>query len=88
MHNGNTILFMMLSSILLFAVMIAAQCTVPADTDPCDDAVNITELNAHISKWYKCSACVPDLFQAIQAYYGIPFCGTADCSGLRGPSGR
>jgi parallel beta-helix repeat protein len=81
MNVVSSLLFNITASFLLFASLSSALCTVPADTEPCDNEVNITELNAHIGKWYKCSACVPDLFQAIQAYYNIPFCGDAKCNG-------
>lgn len=44
------------------------QCNTGADGD-CDGAVSFDELIVHISKWYMCSACIPDLFQAIKAFY-------------------
>jgi len=69
-----------LISFLIFSFIASAQpCNTDADKD-CNGIVNITELNAHINAWYMCSACVPDLFQAIEAYYGIIHC-VPDCTG-------
>jgi len=66
---------------LISAAPVEAQpCLTGADID-CDGEVNITELTNHISAWYRCSSCVPDLFNAMQAYYGIPFCGDHSCNG-------
>ncbi|UCD07856.1 MAG: hypothetical protein JSW41_02730, partial [Candidatus Aenigmatarchaeota archaeon] len=45
-------------------------CLTTADTD-CNAVISLDELNVHIQAWYMCSACVPDLFQAIEAWYGI-----------------
>ena len=56
-------------SFLLLATSAFAQCTVPADQAPCDDAVSIAELTSYIDIWYSCSACAPDLLGAISAYY-------------------
>jgi len=55
----------------MVAVVAAQPCNTGADQQPCDGIVNITELTDHINAWYQCSACVPDLFRAIEAYYGI-----------------
>ena len=79
--SQHFILVSLFGAFIIFTAIASAQCIVPADTTDCDNAINITEMNSHISKWYKCSACVPDLFNAIQAYYGIAFCGNADCNG-------
>jgi len=87
-------IFHALFSILILAFLIfsatrattAAQtCNTGADKPPCDGKVNITELTDYIDAWYSCSACVPDLFQAIEAYYGIthvpdPCAGITECS--------
>jgi GH35 family endo-1,4-beta-xylanase len=35
----------------------------------------------YIDAWYRCGECVPDLFNSIQAYYSIPFCGDDECNG-------
>ena len=67
--------------LLLIPVLAASQtCLTSADID-CNNEVNITELLDYIDEWYACSECVPDLFNAIQAYYGIPFCGDNSCDG-------
>jgi len=64
---------------LISAAPVEAQpCLTGADID-CDGEVNITELMNHINAWYLCSNCVPDLFNAMQAYYAIPFCGDHSC---------
>ena len=62
--------------VTLLASLAAAQPCLTGADDParggdCNGAVNITELIDYIGEWYRCSACVPDLFQAIEAYYGI-----------------
>ncbi len=71
MKISQILLFLVVFSFLISPAIVAAQtCTTSADMD-CDGSVNITELMNHIDAWYSCSACVPDLFQAIEAYYGI-----------------
>ncbi len=75
---------LVLSSLMAAIAAGAAQaCLTGADMD-CDDEVNITELHGHINEWYKCSACVTDMFQALQAYYRIPFCGDHVCNSTVG----
>jgi len=64
-------------------VAAALSCLTGADID-CDGEVNITELMNHINAWYLCSTCVPDIFQAMQAYYEIPFCGDHYCNASSG----
>ncbi len=54
----------------------ALACNTGADQQPCDGIVNSTELFSYIDEWYKCSACVPDLFDAITAF----FTGQAPCT--------
>ena len=73
--------FFIISFMLFPAIVLAGQCPVPGDYQPCDNTVNISELMDYVNEWYKCSACVPDMFQAIEAYYNIPFCGDAKCNG-------
>ncbi len=77
MENSQTILIVFLFCSMVFLSLVsAAECNTGADQEPCDGIVNMTELMDHINGWYRCSACVPDLFQAIEAYYMInPFCG-------------
>ena len=72
---------------LLYILVIQANasaqtpCLTTADkpTPACDGIVSLSEINDHINAWYACSSCVTDLFKAIQAYYGIPFCGDNSC---------
>jgi hypothetical protein len=68
-------LFMFSLLILLSIATTHARLT-GADKDS-DDKINLTELVNYINEWYRCSACVPDLFQAIEAYYGIVHCTNA-----------
>ena len=72
-------------SLFLFTSIASSQtnCLTTADTN-CDLTVNLTELTTHINAWYQCPACVPDIFQSMQAYYGIPFCGDWDCNAIIG----
>ncbi|MBN2330274.1 MAG: right-handed parallel beta-helix repeat-containing protein [Candidatus Aenigmarchaeota archaeon] len=56
----------------------AQPCRTTADAN-CDGAISIQEMNSHIGAWFICSDCTPDLFDAIQGFYGIPFCGDASC---------
>jgi hypothetical protein len=75
-------------SLVLLATITSAQpqsqCLTNADKLPCDGVLNLTELNNHINSWYACSACVPDIFQSLQGYFGIPFCGDWDCNATVG----
>ena len=71
--------------ILIFsAAAAAADCSTgadqPANGGDCDGAVSIAELMDYIGMWYSCSSCHPDMFQAIEAYYGMTHC-TPDCTG-------
>jgi parallel beta-helix repeat protein len=59
------------------------QCLTSADTN-CDQSVDLTELTARINAWYACSSCVPDIFNALQAYFSIPFCGDWSCDAAIG----
>jgi hypothetical protein len=48
------------------------RCRTGADgiiTQECNGDVETGELEAYISEWYKCSSCIPDLYQAIEAYF-------------------
>jgi len=87
MNPKHAVLLTILFSLIIFQSITAVlSCLTEADKD-CNGAVNLTELNAHINAWYLCSACVPDLFQAIEAYYGIKHC-VPDCTGKEcGPDG-
>ena len=78
------------SILLIFIPIASAQCTVPADQEPCDGNVTIAELTAYIDIWYSCSACAPDLLGAINSYYNTvcsddPACPSAGsfCEGKR-----
>jgi hypothetical protein len=44
-------------------------CRTGADKNPCNGDVEIGELEAYIDEWYRCSSCVTDLYQAIEAYF-------------------
>ena len=59
-------------------------CPIPGDYPICDNNVTMEELTAYIDEWYACSACVPDIFNALQAYFGIPFCGDLKCNATVG----
>ena len=73
------IMFSIFLMTLLLPVTSAQPCLTTADAD-CGGSVDILELNAHIRAWYRCSRCISDLFNAIRAYYGIPFCGDWKCN--------
>ena len=45
------------------------RCRTGADKNPCNGKVELGELVAYIDEWYRCSACVTDLYQAIEAYF-------------------
>jgi hypothetical protein len=47
----------------------AGQCPTPGDYLPCDGWVDMSELTSYINEWYACSACVPDIYQALVAYF-------------------
>ena len=86
------IMLMRFESVLFFvftfllAPVAVEPCSLPADTEPCDGSVSITELTDYINQWYACSSCCPGLMDAIAAYYE-PAC-TPDCSGKEcGPDG-
>jgi hypothetical protein len=65
------------------AVSAQTQCLTAADTD-CDGNIDVSELNAHINAWYACSSCVPDIFNSLQGYFNIPFCGDWSCDTAAG----
>jgi len=74
------VLFTLLFACLALSLVAAAQpCLTGADQEPCDGSVTLAELMDYVGEWYACSSCVPDMFQSIQAYYGIPFCGDHSC---------
>jgi hypothetical protein len=50
--------------------VVSVPCRTGADKPICDGEISMAELTAYIQEWYKCSACVPDLFQALEAFYG------------------
>jgi len=76
------VLFTLLFACLALSLVAAAQpCLTGADQEPCDGSVTLAELMDYVGEWYACSSCVPDMFQAIQGYYGIPFCGDHYCDG-------
>ena len=82
-----SVLILMLFSFYLFIIIPTAQsqqCLTAADQPPCDQSVSLTELTTHINSWYMCSACVPDIFQSLQAYFGKPFCGDYSCNATVG----
>lgn len=73
--------FTILLPLLIFAALASAQtpCLTNADkaTPTCDGMVSLSEISAHIQAWYAYSSCIPDLFNAIQAYYAAsPSAGT------------
>jgi hypothetical protein len=68
---------------LFAATSVQAQCLTNADTN-CDQSVSVNELVSHINAWYACSSCVPDIFNALQAYFNIPFCGDHSCNATIG----
>ena len=41
-------------------------------TRQCNGRVELDELNAYIAEWYRCSSCITDLYQAIEAYFSAP----------------
>ncbi|MBN2331448.1 MAG: right-handed parallel beta-helix repeat-containing protein [Candidatus Aenigmarchaeota archaeon] len=86
MGARSMILCILLISALIPAPAAAQGCLTGADEKGnCDGIVDISELRGHINEWYVCSACIPDLFNAIQAYYGIPLCdpeGIEVCNGF------
>lgn len=43
-------------------------CNTMADTN-CDKDVSLDEINIYMSYWYKCTECVSDLAEAIEAYF-------------------
>ena len=47
-----------------------AECTVPGDTDPCDDCVSQSEIVAYINRWFVSSQDVSmvDLIRALEAW--------------------
>ncbi|MBN2330972.1 MAG: right-handed parallel beta-helix repeat-containing protein [Candidatus Aenigmarchaeota archaeon] len=51
----------------------------PANGGNCDYVIDMEELMSYIGSWYGCSSCVPGIFEAIQAFYGIQFCGDGSC---------
>ena len=55
--------------LLLPALIQAGECPVPGDYLPCDGQVDMAELFDYIDAWYACSACVPDIYQALVAYF-------------------
>ena len=75
--------------------LVYAQCSLPADQEPCDNIITIGELTGYIDTWYSCSACAPNLLETINAYYSsgcIPDCagrqcGDDGCGGDCGPCG-
>jgi hypothetical protein len=73
-------------SLILFSSIVSAQtqCLTTADNNPCNGIIDLNELNNHINAWYACSACVPDIFQSLQGYFSIPFCGDWDCNATVG----
>lgn len=84
------------SAFMIIFIGVSAQaCLTGADEiangGNCDDTVSISELMNYIGEWYKCSSCVPDLFQSIQAYYGIPLphgpCGDGICDTFENETG-
>jgi hypothetical protein len=44
----------------------------------------MNELDIYIDLWYACSSCHPDIFNALQGYFGIPFCGDWSCNSMVG----
>jgi len=78
--------FLAFTFLILPALAAAQGCLTGAD-DPvanagadCNGVVNLTELMGYVNLWYGCSACYPDIFNAMQAYYSIPFCGDYECN--------
>jgi len=76
----------MVSFLLLSTLTSAQTCLTGADNPAvntignCDGEVMIDELEAYIQLWYGCSECYPDMFNSIEAYYDIPFCGDHSCN--------
>jgi hypothetical protein len=79
------IFFILAVFLVVIPPTISAQgnCLTNADKD-CNGALNLTELTNHINAWYACSACIPDIFQSLQGYFGIPFCGDWNCNATIG----
>ncbi|UCD07013.1 MAG: right-handed parallel beta-helix repeat-containing protein, partial [Candidatus Aenigmatarchaeota archaeon] len=57
--------------LILLPLSTAQVCNTGADIN-CYSTVDMYELTDYINLWYGCSACYPDLFQAIEAYYSPP----------------
>jgi hypothetical protein len=75
--------FALLVLLIPLTVSAQTQCLTNADTD-CDGSIDVSELNVHINAWYACSSCVPDIFNALQGYFSIPFCGDWSCDAAIG----
>jgi parallel beta-helix repeat protein len=82
--NMSMIISFSFMLIIPFAIAQQQQCLTNADNNPCDGIIDVSELNAHINAWYACSSCVPDLFNALQGFLDIPFCGDWSCNATIG----